>query len=53
MREIGGYFQLEKRKGSVFHDEALALNYGRSCLLYLIRTKRINKLHIPVYYVIL
>ena len=49
MREIGGYLELEQFSGSLFHDNALALNCGRSCLEYLILAKGIRKIFLPCF----
>ena len=49
MKEIGGYFELEKYTGREYHENALALNTGRNCLRYVIRTKHIKKLALPLY----
>ena len=35
-KEIGGYLELERFSGSLYHDNALALSSGRACLAYLI-----------------
>lgn len=49
MREIGGYIELEQNTGKMLHDEAIALNCGRNCLLYLIRAKEIRKIALPYF----
>lgn len=51
MNAIGGYFELELQdNGSVYHDEAIAVNTGRNALEYILRSNRkINKLFIPYY----
>lgn len=49
MKEIGGYFELDRYNGSIFHEGAVALNCGRNCLAYLIKTKRIKKLYLPYF----
>ena len=49
MREIGGYMELDKHSGSIYHDGAVALNCGRACLEYLIKAKNIKKLYIPYF----
>lgn len=49
MKEIGGYFEFEKYKGSVFHENAVALNSGRNCLAYLIEVYKIKTIWIPYY----
>ena len=47
MREIGGYLELDNYRLPMLHENAIALNCGRSCLAYLIRTKKIKKIWIP------
>lgn len=47
MKEIGGYFQLEQFKGEMLHQDAIALNSGRNCLAYLIRSRKIEEILIP------
>ena len=47
MKELGGYLELEKANGKVYHPDAIALNSGRACLEYLINAKNIKKLYIP------
>ncbi len=49
MREIGGYFQLEFKKGNSFHPNAIALNTARNCFEYILRAKSIKKVLIPHY----
>lgn len=49
MREIGGYIEFERYEGSVYHDNAIALNCGRNCLAYLIRAKKIEKIKLPYF----
>jgi len=49
MKEIGGYFGLEKYSGRPYHTKALELNSARGGLLYLIKARRIKKLYIPRY----
>lgn len=49
MREIGGYFELELRKGNSYYLDAIALNSARNCLRYLIRAHNISKIQIPAY----
>lgn len=49
MKEIGGYLELDRYSGSIFHEDAVALNCGRNCLAYLIKTKRIKKLYLPYF----
>ncbi len=49
MKEIGGYFELEQFAGKEYHQELLALNNGRSALLYLLKARKITKLYIPYF----
>lgn len=49
MREIGGYLEFEKYQGDEYHENCLALNSGRNCLRYLIRSKKIKKIALPKY----
>jgi hypothetical protein len=49
MKEIGGYLELDRYNGSIFHEGAVALNCGRNCLAYLIKTKKIKKLYLPYF----
>lgn len=46
---IGGYFELELRRGGSFHPTAFALNSARHCLEYILRVKKYTKLYIPYY----
>lgn len=47
MKEIGGYFELDKYMLPMLHDECIALNSGRNCLAYIIRKRKIHTLHVP------
>lgn len=47
MREIGGYFELERFKGKQYHEHAVLLNCGRACLKYLIELRKIKKIWLP------
>jgi hypothetical protein len=49
MKEIGGFFELELRRGREFHEEAFALNSARNCLRLIVRTKGIKQLLVPLY----
>ncbi len=49
MKEIGGYIEFESYSGSLYHEEAKALNCGRNCLAYLIETKGIKKIRLPYF----
>ena len=46
-KEIGGYLELERFSGSLYHDNVLALSSGRACLAYLIEQRRIDKMLLP------
>lgn len=46
-KEIGGYLELERFLGPLFHDKALALSSGRACLAYLIEQRHIDKMLLP------
>lgn len=45
--EIGGYIEFPHYIGSVFHNQAIALNCARNCLVYVIEAKNIKKIAIP------
>ena len=49
MREIGGYIEFETFNGHALHEELTGLNSGRSCLAYLIETKRIRAVALPYF----
>lgn len=49
MKEIGGYFELELNEKGEYHKNALGLNSGRSCLLYIIKAQQPTKVYIPYY----
>lgn len=49
MKELGGYFELEKFKGQEYYTDLLRFNYGRSAMRYLIRAKQIKRILIPYY----
>ena len=49
MKEIGGYFELELAQGDEYHSEAIKLNSGRSCLLYILRSQKPAKVYVPYY----
>lgn len=49
MREIGGYFGLDDLVSNEFYDSLIRLNTGRNTLLYLMKARKITKLHIPYY----
>ena len=50
MKKIGGFFELELTCGdSVYHNDAIGLSTGRSCLNYILLTKKPTKVYIPYY----
>ncbi|MCI8482534.1 MAG: hypothetical protein HFJ27_05780 [Clostridia bacterium] len=48
-KEIGGYFELEKNYGSLYHNSAIPINTARNCLEYLIKSRKIKKIYVPYY----
>ena len=49
MKEIGGYIELDKLRGTRQYSDSLAFISGRSCLEYLIERKGIKKLFVPFF----
>lgn len=47
MREIGGYMELERFRGDLYHGDAVALNCGRGCLAYLVELRGISAMWVP------
>ncbi len=47
--EIGGYFSLELRNGTHYHENALRLNTGRNCFEYILKSRGYKKIYIPYY----
>jgi len=47
--EIGGYFELELPKGKEYHNNAIALNSGRNCLISTLKAYGIQKLYYPYF----
>ncbi|MBW6410296.1 hypothetical protein [Clostridium weizhouense] len=47
MKEIGGYFGLEKLISNEYYKGLISVNSGRNALLYILKAKKINKLYIP------
>lgn len=50
MKEIGGFLEWETYEGKELHNNCIALNSGRNCLRYLIKTKNIKKYGFLSYY---
>lgn len=49
MDAIGGYFELELRKGVHYHKDAIRLNSGRNCFEYILRARGYKKVYLPYY----
>ena len=49
MKEIGGYFELEKLISNEYHKSLIALNSGRNALIYILKSRKIKKIYIPYY----
>jgi hypothetical protein len=47
--EIGGYFELELRKGTDYHSKALKLNTGRNAFEYILKSKSYRKVYLPYF----
>ena len=47
MKEIGGYIELDKYSLPMLHEGAVALNCGRNCLAYIIRSRKIKAIALP------
>ncbi len=49
-KSIGGYFQLETNDfGTIYHDNAYALNSGRNCLELILKNNYYQHIYIPYY----
>lgn len=46
---IGGYFELELRKGQHPYPQAVAFNSARSAFKALVMTRKLRRVHLPVY----
>ncbi|MHA1226673.1 MAG: hypothetical protein ACTSPV_08035 [Candidatus Hodarchaeales archaeon] len=49
VKEIGGYFQMELPRGKEYHNNAISLNSGRNCLLYILKAYNIQKIYYPYF----
>lgn len=49
MKEIGGYFQLEKLIDNEYYKNMERLNSGRNSLIYILKSKKIKKVYLPYY----
>ena len=45
--EIGGYLELERFRGELYHGDAIPLNSARGCLAYLAELRGIGTMWIP------
>lgn len=49
IKEIGGYFGLEKLVSNEYYPDLAAVNNARCALLYIIRAKHYNKVYLPYF----
>lgn len=49
VKEIGGYFGLEKLISNEFYPDLAAVNNARCALLYIIKAKHYNKVYLPYF----
>ena len=49
MKEIGGYFELERFTGKEYHTDMVRLNLGRTALLYLLKCAEAHTLWVPYF----
>ena len=49
MKEIGGYFEIEKFFGNEYYEKLHRFNYARNALEYLIKNKEITRLYVPFF----
>ena len=49
VKAIGGYFELELRKGIHYHRDAIRLNTARNCFEYVLLARKYSKVYIPYY----
>lgn len=49
MKAIGGYPELELRKGEHYHKDAIKLNTARNCLEYILLARKYRKVYVPYY----
>lgn len=49
MNSIGGYFELELRKGAEYHKGAIRLNSGRNAFEFILRARGYKKVYLPYY----
>ncbi len=46
---IGGYFELELKKGKEYHQNSIRLNTGRNALEYILKVNNYKRIYIPYY----
>lgn len=49
MKEIGGYFELEKFIDNEYYKSLIRLNTGRNALIYTLKILQVKKIYIPYY----
>ena len=49
IKEIGGYFGLEKLVSNEYYPDLAAVNNARCALLYIIKAKHYNKVYLPFF----
>ena len=49
MNPIGGYFELELRKGKEYRADAIRLNSGRNAFEYILRAREYKKVYLPYF----
>ena len=49
MEPVGGYFELELRKGEHYHKDAIRLNTARNCFEYVLRSRQYTQVYVPYY----
>lgn len=49
MDAIGGYFELELKRGEHYHKDAIRLNTARNCFEYILLARKYRKVYIPYY----
>lgn len=49
MNSVGGYFELELKKGKEYYKNAIRINTGRNAFEVILRTKKYSKIYVPYY----
>ena len=47
--EIGGYLELDEYSENEYHTDAIRLNTGRNCFRYVLKSRNIKKIALPIY----